>query len=60
MRQIRPIALALAEAIEKNKQHPVSKHVMQKCGVDACYGVKNTYSVRVNAPKSLNMKDFQV
>lgn len=60
MRQIRPIALAMAEAVEKNRQHPVANHVVKKVSVDACYGVKNTYAIRVNAPKSTGMKDFQV
>ena len=60
MRQIRPIALAMANAIEKNRQHPVANHVVKQVSVDANYGVKNTYAVRVNAPKNTGMKDFQV
>lgn len=60
MRIIRPIALAMVSAMEKQPKHPVSQHVQASVNKDASYGVKNTYQLRINAPKELKLRDFQV
>ncbi|HET8685514.1 MAG TPA: hypothetical protein VFM18_02480 [Methanosarcina sp.] len=60
MRVVRPIALAMVDAMEKNKQHPVAKALQEKANVDSNFGIKNTYSLRINAPKKLGLRDFQV
>ena len=60
MRIIYPMALAMVSAMEKNPAHPVSKTVQQRVNQDANYGVKNTFQLRINAPKSLKLRDFQV
>ncbi|HET8686563.1 MAG TPA: hypothetical protein VFM18_07850 [Methanosarcina sp.] len=60
MRVVRPIALAMVSAMEKNKSHPVAKSVQAKANIDSNFGIKNTYGLRINAPKSLKLRDFQV
>ncbi len=60
MRVIRPMAWAMADAIEKANKHPVAKHVSACVGKDSNYGVQNTYAVRINAPKELKIRDFQI
>ncbi|HET8688099.1 MAG TPA: hypothetical protein VFM18_15800 [Methanosarcina sp.] len=60
MRVVRPMALAMVSAMEKNRAHPLAKTVQEKANVDSNFGIKNTYSLRINAPKKLGLRDFQV
>lgn len=55
MRVIRPISLAMANAIEKNQRHPVAQQIIKKVSTDPNYGVKNMPRISVRSKQIGNI-----